>query len=229
MNPDTASILCVEPSAEAQAVLQEILAPHRTVFARNAYEALRELHASTWDSYVLECWLPDLPGVRVCREIRKIDPHGPVMFCTGAARHADRECAFRAGASAYVCKPIDPPAMVGKLRVLLALAALESARAKQELVRVLHEEFARRTDDIRKRTGATRGSARRAMERICRSKAAAAFISAGGTRAYLERYWATAFDAAWASYSQPGDCALICIPDERRIVGRSSGEALLTR
>jgi hypothetical protein len=51
-------------------------------------------------------------------------------------------------------------------------------------------------------TGAGIEGARRAMERICRPKAAAAFMKAGGTRAYLDRYWNVAFTAAWETYSR---------------------------
>jgi DNA-binding NarL/FixJ family response regulator len=145
-----------------------------------------------------------MSGLTLCREIRKVDPRGPVLFSTSAARIEHRARAFRAGASAYVCKPINPPLLVGKLRALLELAALESARARPELNRVLEEEFTRRVDQLWNRTGADIEGARRSMERTCRPKAAAAFIKAGGTRAYLDRYWNVAFSAAWETYSRPG-------------------------
>jgi hypothetical protein len=76
--------------------------------------------------------------------------------------------------------------------------------ARPELDRVLEEEFTRRVDKLWNRTGAGIEGARRAMERICRPKAAAAFMKAGGTRAYLDRYWNVAFTAAWETYSRPG-------------------------
>jgi CheY-like chemotaxis protein len=203
-NRDTPSILCVEPDTRARELLQEIFAPQRVVLACNSYEALRELYRDTWDGYVLECWLPDLSGLTLCREIRKIDPRGPVLFSTSAARIEDRARAFRAGASEYLCKPIDAPLLAGKLRALLELAAQESACARPELDRALEEEFTRRIDELWNRTGADIERARRAMERICRPKAAAAFTKAGGTRAYLHRYWNVAFTAAWETYSRPG-------------------------
>jgi CheY-like chemotaxis protein len=201
-NESVACILCVEPDQETRALLEEMLSAYRTVFACNAYEALRELHSRTYDSYVLECWLPDLSGLQLCREIRKTDPNGPVLFCTGAARDQDRARGRRAGASAYLCKPVDPPALLNQLRVLLELAELESSHAKGELERVLREELAKRAAEILKRTGTERRSAGRAMERICKTKASNAFTEAGGTNAYLQRYWPAAFAGAWADYEQ---------------------------
>jgi CheY-like chemotaxis protein len=200
-----ACILCVEPDPEARAVLKEVLSRYKTVFASDAYEAIRELNSRTCDSYVLECWLPDMSGVHLCREIRKTDPNGPVLFCTGAARHQDRARGLRAGANAYLCKPIDPPVLLNQLRVLLELAELESAHAKKELDRVVREELRKRAADILKRTGAERLSAGRAMERICKAKASDAFNRAGGTKAHLRRYWAAAFAGAWAAYTQRSD------------------------
>lgn len=200
-----ACILCVEPDPEARALIGELLSGYRTVFAFNAYEAIRELNSRTCDSYVLECWLPDMSGVQLCREIRKTDPNGPVIFCTGAARHQDRARGLRAGANAYLCKPIDPPVLLNQLRVLLELAELQSAHAKKELERVLHDELGKRAADILRRTGAERQTAGRAMERICKVKASNAFSRAGGTKAHLQRYWAAAFSGAWGVYEQRSD------------------------
>jgi response regulator RpfG family c-di-GMP phosphodiesterase len=146
-----------------------------------------------------------MSGLQLCREIRKVDPNGPVLFCTGAARDQDRARGRRAGASAYLCKPVDPPVLLNQLRVLLELAELESSRAKGELERVLREELMKRGAEILKRTGVERQSAGRAMERICRTKASNAFTAAGGTKAYLQRYWPAAFAGAWAAYEQRPD------------------------
>ena len=47
-------------------------------------------------------WAADWSGPSLCREIRKIDPHGTIVFCTAAARDNDRARAMRAGANAYL-------------------------------------------------------------------------------------------------------------------------------
>src|SRR5690242_15714750 len=104
----TQSILCVDPNREAQALLREILCQYEPVFASNAYDTLRMLDSGFFDAYLLESWLPDFSGFALCREIRRKDPGGTVLFCTAAARTQDRLLALRAGASAYIGKPLDP-------------------------------------------------------------------------------------------------------------------------
>jgi sigma-B regulation protein RsbU (phosphoserine phosphatase) len=193
------SILCVQADEEERALLAELLRAYRMVFACNAYEALRELGRGVFDAYVLDLWLPDWSGAQLCREVRKIDPHGPVLFCTAAARLEDRHRAIRAGGSAYLCKPIDPLRLLAQLRVLLELADLESIRARIEADRATQAELERRVAEVFKRTGESRRSAVRAVERVSKAKAAVAFSKCGGTKANFERWWPTLFAGAWAN------------------------------
>jgi DNA-binding response OmpR family regulator len=138
---------------------------YQTVFACDAYAALREINSRSFGAYVLEVWLPDLSGLQLCREIRKLDPHGAVVFCTAAVRIEDRSRAFRAGANAYLCKPIDPYRLQSEVRVLFELADIESLRARVEEQQAVQEELQRLTSESVKRAHLAKGAASRAMER----------------------------------------------------------------
>jgi len=70
-----------------------------------AAEALSLLQAEHFDLYLLDAWLPDLDGVELCRRVRLLDPHTPVLFYSGAAYDSDKKRAIDAGANAYVTKP----------------------------------------------------------------------------------------------------------------------------
>jgi DNA-binding response OmpR family regulator len=194
------SILCVDDDEESRALLCELLREHHPKFAGNAFEGVRELHNGVYDAYVLDQWLPDWTGVQLCRVIRKIDPHGPVLFYTAAAQSQDRDQAMRAGASAYLTKPVDPQRLRCELRVLLELAALESINARVEAERATRDEVARYHAQALIRGGPVKQSIARTMERAARLKAAYAFISSGGTRANFERWWPSLFAAALAHY-----------------------------
>ena len=122
--------MCVEDEADTCELVQRILPEHRIVFAATAREALTRLYSKSFDAYLLEYYLPDWNGVQLCREIRKTDPHVPIIFYTSAAREEDRARAMRAGASAYLLKPVDPEALRARLRVLLTLALSEAAKAQ---------------------------------------------------------------------------------------------------
>jgi DNA-binding response OmpR family regulator len=169
------------------------------VFACNGYESLRELGRGVFDGYILDLWLPDWSGAQLCREVRKIDPHGPVLFCTAAARMVDRYRAMRAGGSVYLCKPVDPPQLLAQLRVLLELADLESIRARIEADRAARAELDRRAVELFKRAGESRRSALRAVERTSKAKVSIAFMKSGGTKANFERWWPALFAGTWAN------------------------------
>jgi DNA-binding response OmpR family regulator len=197
------SILCVDADRETQQLLESLLRGYQTVFACDAYAALREINSRSFDAYVLEVWLPDLSGLQLCREIRKLDPHGAVVFCTAAVRIEDRNRAFRAGANAYLCKPIDPYRLQSEVRVLFELADIESLRARVEEQQAVQEELQRLTSESVKRAHLAKGAASRAMERTSRVKALRAFVDSGGSRANFDRWWGVLFPplfaAAWSS------------------------------
>ena len=108
MNDYSRSILFVGSDRETRDLVSEALAEHQLTFAQTAFDGLRVLNAQPFHGYVLDYWLPDWSGAGLCREIRKIDPHAPVVFCSAAAQDTYRARAIRAGANAYLCKPIDP-------------------------------------------------------------------------------------------------------------------------
>jgi CheY-like chemotaxis protein len=138
------SILCIEDDAHARAVLGDVLAGHNPVFVSTAYEGICALNSGIYDMYVLDYWLPDWSGVQLCREIRKVDPHGPVIFCTAAVRDEDRRRAMRAGANAYLAKPIDREVLHAQMLAWLELADVESIHAKVEEERAIQDELSRR-------------------------------------------------------------------------------------
>jgi CheY-like chemotaxis protein len=193
------SILCVQGDDEDRALLAELLRDYRIVFACNGYESLRELGRGVFDGYVLDLWLSDWSGAHLCREVRKIDPNGPVLFCTAAARMEDQNRAMRAGGSAYLRKPVDPSRLLAQLRVLLELADLESIQARMPADRATRAELDRCAAELFKRTGEARRSAVRTVERISKARASIAFLKSGGTKANFERWWPTLFAKVWAN------------------------------
>ena len=193
------TLLCVQPDQDSRDALAKILRAYDCVFACSAYEALRNFHASSFDAYLLDFWLPDWSGPPLCREIRKLDPHSPVVFCTAAIGDRDEKRAFRAGASAYLHKPLDAAALSSTLRKLLARCDTRSLQAKSEAERAVQEALHRRAA-----VAAARPSPEgimKSLERVARAQAYKAFIDSGGTRAHFEHWWPQLFGSARANYS----------------------------
>jgi DNA-binding response OmpR family regulator len=194
------SILCVEDEPESRALLEQSLADHHLVFVSTAREAVTRVNAGAFHGYVLDYWLPDWSGPALCREIRKIDPHGPVVFCTAAARESDRSRALRAGASAYLCKPIEADVIRAKLRAFLTMAELESLRAKVDEEHAVQCELERRLAGVAAQAERGRQLLASSIERTARAKALKAFIDAHGTRAHFEAWWPQVFSSLRANH-----------------------------
>lgn len=200
--PVRRSILCVDDDPETRALLKDMLSDHQIVFAANAFEALRNINSRGFHGYLLDYWLPDWSGPALCREIRKIDPHGPIIFCTAAARDNDRARAMRAGANAYLCKPIDPQTLRAKLRAFVTLAEMESLQARIEEQRVVQEELQRRLSHVQQHIVTAQALMDSSIERTARTRAYKAFLSARGTRANFESWWPEVYESARGTHTE---------------------------
>src|SRR5687768_5450016 len=133
------AILCVQTDAAAREALVGMLNDYECITASNAYEALRNFNARPFDAYVLDYWLPDWSGPSLCREIRKGDPNSPVIFYTDASNEQDRQRALRAGASAYLWKPLEAESLRSSLDSLFRRSDVESLLAKNSAERAVDE------------------------------------------------------------------------------------------
>ena len=191
------TILCVQNDEEAHAWIARSLPIYDCVFATTAYDAVRNLHLRSFGAYVVGYWLPDWGGPSLCREIRKYDPHSPVLFLTRGTGENEQKRAMRAGANAYLRQPLDGAVLQNTLRSLFDEADMRSVRARAEAEHAVR--------DVLQRTAAqaAANSARdvgRSLERIARGRAYKAFIACGGTRAHFESWWPQAFDTTLASF-----------------------------
>jgi len=110
-------VLCVDDNEDACEMLSMLLAcsqiEAKTV--GTADQALSLIQAERFDLYLLDSWLPDLDGFELCRRIRDLDPHTPILFFSGAAYETDRKKGMDAGATDYVIKP-DVKGLLGRIR-----------------------------------------------------------------------------------------------------------------
>jgi len=95
---------------------------HGAGLVTDGAEALRVVKARRPDLLVLDCNMPEMSGVLVLRELRKMPEFYdlPVMMLTGRRSRQDEELALFAGADEYVKKPFDPDEFVFRVEELLA-------------------------------------------------------------------------------------------------------------
>lgn len=192
------SILWVDSDATAREPMRALFADYRVVFATSGYDAICERNRENFDAHVLDIWLPDWSGIQLCRDIRKIDPHVPIVFYTAAPRDHYVTRAIRAGASVYLQKQVDPGQLRQRLGVLLELGDRENLAAKQEEQLAIQDELQRRASAAIDASSLASESAARAIERTARVKALRIFLENGGTLANFTSWWPEVFAGQWA-------------------------------
>lgn len=84
-------------------------------------EALRLAQRSTPDVVLLDWMVKSLPGIDVCRRLRRMkDTAGvPIIMLTARSEEADRIRAFDTGADDYVMKPFSSRELVARVQAVL--------------------------------------------------------------------------------------------------------------
>src|SRR5689334_1725772 len=100
-------VLCVDDDEDSCEMLTVLLRLARidAKTVGTAVQALSSIQTERFDLCVLDVRLPEIDGFELCRRMRAIDRHTPILFFSGAAFETDRKQGLDAGANAYVVKP----------------------------------------------------------------------------------------------------------------------------
>ncbi|MFZ0406780.1 MAG: response regulator transcription factor [Cyanobium sp.] len=118
-------LLVVEDDPPLQAALLRLLGQwgYGCEQAATAAEALGWLERELFDLVLLDLGLPDRDGLSLCRQLRRLSRHQPlVLMLTARDGRADKVRGFEEGADDYVVKPFDPDLLRVRLRALLRRA-----------------------------------------------------------------------------------------------------------
>jgi DNA-binding response OmpR family regulator len=92
------------------------------------------LHAFTKHSYdllILDVMMPKKDGFTLGKDVRKINPHVPIIFATAKGMIEDKTEAFTLGGDDYITKPFRIEELL--LRINALLKRTDSAEKKEEL------------------------------------------------------------------------------------------------
>ena len=97
---------------------------------------LAQLRKSLPDLVVLDLMLPKLPGLEVCKEVRRDAALNrlPILMLTARGEEADRVVGLELGADDYVTKPFSPRELVARVKALLR--RVEPAGAVEKSIEV---------------------------------------------------------------------------------------------
>ena len=130
MKPNPGRLLLVTGHEETRSMMTPILwgCGYAVTTAKNGIDALHLARIERFAGYVLDFWLPDGTGVKLCRQLRAFDPQTPILICSTAVCQPIRQQALAASAQA------DRFTLVSPQELELSLGRLLNAEAVSEKV-----------------------------------------------------------------------------------------------
>jgi DNA-binding response OmpR family regulator len=97
--------------------------------ATNGTDAIAAARARPPDAVILDLGLPDITGIDVLAELRRIGTM-PVLVLSGRADEADRVAALEMGADDYVVKPFLARELAARVRALLRRSGMATGASR---------------------------------------------------------------------------------------------------
>ncbi len=144
------TILVVDDTPDNLIMMSSLLKTDYKVKIANGGEKALRIAASESppDLILLDIMMPDMDGYEVCQRLKQ-EPatmNIPVIFLTAKNDMADEKKGLEFGAVDYITKPISPPIVLARVRIHLALRAMDVFLRNQN--EFLELEVAKRTKEI---------------------------------------------------------------------------------
>jgi len=130
-------ILLVDDDKDMRDILSSLISSegYETITAGDGRKALKEISAHSPDLVLLDIRLPEMDGMKVLEEIKKIDKNLPVIMLTAYEDVKGAVQAMKSGAFDYITKPFDNEEMV--LNIKRALQTCYLSREVENLRKIL--------------------------------------------------------------------------------------------
>jgi adenylate cyclase len=154
---DPPRILVVDDSPANVEILQMRLQAqgYEIKTAADGEEALAAVREHRPDLILLDVMMPKLDGIEVCRRLRADPavPFVPIILVTAKSDTKDVVAGLDAGGDEYLTKPVDQAALVGRVKSMLRIKALqdivqEQALQLQESNRTLESRVAEQVSEL---------------------------------------------------------------------------------
>jgi len=119
---DPYNILLVEDDSNLAFLLGEQLTENNfdsTVCAKGK-EGLQKFMERKFDLCILDIVLPDMDGINLAKEIKKVNRSIPIVFLTSRNLKSDKMLGYEVGADDYITKPFDADLLMVKLNAILS-------------------------------------------------------------------------------------------------------------
>lgn len=103
------------------------------VVAKSGSEAKAFLSNEEIDAFIIDIIIPEINGLDLCKQIRKVRPTVPIIMLTALGTTDDKVEGFDAGADDYMVKPFDFRELLVRIRALLKRKGAGPAKPETHL------------------------------------------------------------------------------------------------
>lgn len=127
-------ILLVEDDPNLGMLLQDYLelkGKYEVKLAKDGEEGLAFFNKESFDLCILDIMMPKKDGFSLGKDIRKSNPHIPIIFATAKAMIEDKSEAFTLGGDDYITKPFRIEELLLRINALLKRVANQNGSSTQ--------------------------------------------------------------------------------------------------
>jgi two-component system, OmpR family, response regulator len=92
---------------------------YETTLCTDGKQALEEFSSGTYSLCILDIMMPEMDGISLAREIRRLKPEVPVIFLTAKNQREDIIEGFKAGGDDYITKPFSMEELLYRIEAIL--------------------------------------------------------------------------------------------------------------
>jgi two-component system KDP operon response regulator KdpE len=104
---------------------------YKVVAAYSGSEGLRKFQDSHPNLVILDIMMPDMDGWEICRSLREMSPHVPILILTVLKEKASVVRGLALGADGFLAKPFRPGELVARIQALLRRAKMTKASSNR--------------------------------------------------------------------------------------------------
>lgn len=127
-------ILIAEDDNHTREALREVLSLEgfEVQTASDGLQAVDFFRASRPDFVCLDVMMPGQNGYEVCKQIRRLDEHVPILFLTAKVEEIDTVLGLELGADDYMTKPFGVKEIIARIRAIMRRTAARGGPKRGE-------------------------------------------------------------------------------------------------
>jgi DNA-binding response OmpR family regulator len=106
---------------------------YETTLTENGTEALKAFRQNNFDLCILDIMMPEMDGITLAAEIRKLNPAMPFIFLTAKNQKEDIIEGFKTGADDYITKPFSMEELIYRIEAILRRVSEPTGKKKDEI------------------------------------------------------------------------------------------------